>query len=253
MPKGVYRVYQDPNDKRDIVFEGVPKTSVSSDQSSFVDDVERTLALLRGVFPREDDSRFDRYFKGILLAAQRGLVGDSAVLTDGKNGLSRVKDEIARLEGPRLRNHYLEVLGLWSVVLAGVPLIFFIIFENRLPDWVREANWLPAYWLLWSASLVGTWISFAARNEPSEFENLHLLTQDWPEPIMRLCLSGIIAIAIGLFVSTKAIGISLGPLATWAFESQAKTALLLGFCVGIGDRVLVTKILNKIRAITKLR
>lgn len=249
MPKGAFRVYQEPDNPRDIRFEVCADATdrVPKDQSALRDEIDRSLVVLRMIFPQAHE-RFNDYFKQLLSLAQGGLVGESAQPEAAHQALIVLKDQITAQEGGRIKNKYMKELG-WKAILIGpVFLAVGFIFNS----FHQLGSVLNSFLFLWTGCMAGVWLSFGARKRDFKFEDLHVLEQDRLEPFVRLFFAGLLTVILGLLFSTKVVVITLGSVESWQFTQDTQLALLLGMLSGFSEQVLPTKVAAKASELLKI-
>jgi hypothetical protein len=92
------------------------------------------------------------------------------------------------------------------------------------------------FFLFAAGSCVGTWLSFASRRTVLTFESLATLEEDMMDPPIRVAFVMALTTVVGLLLSTKAVTLSFGSLATASLFSSGATALLIGLLLGIAER-----------------
>jgi len=242
MPKGAFKVYQEPNDPRDIRFEVCldPEERIPAEQSNLRDEIDITLLVLRMIFPQSDE-RFKNYFKQLLGLAQAGLVGDRAQPAAAHQALIVLRDQITAQEGGRIKNKYMKELG-WKALLIGpgLLLVYVVISLFHQLDGVFKS-----YLFLWAGCMAGVWLSFGARKRQLRFEDLHILEQDRMEPLVRLIFAGLLAVIFGLLFSSKMVVIKFGSVESWQFTEQMELALLFGILIGFSEQILPSTVGSK--------
>lgn len=89
--------------------------------------------------------------------------------------------------------------------------------------------------VIWFGAMVGTWVSFAARNKAIDFEQLSILETDRLEPTIRLIYIGICAIIFSLFLSSGIVALEVGGLSTANIANSISTQLVLGLLCGLTE------------------
>lgn len=240
MPPGRFRVYQDQQDPQDIHFETLPDADagpIPQDQLDLKDDVERTLTVLRAIFP-EGDVRFGGYFRQLLSLAQTGLVGEHANAIVGKQALSSLKNDITIREGGRIKNKYMRMLGIRALVL-GSPALAVALALHLLPG---RYDFLQNFLGLWAGCCAGVWLSFGTRKNVLQFEDLAIPEEDRMEPAVRLIFAGLLTIILGLAFSLDALNIEVGNASASKITEDFRLAVLVGALCGVGERMLSTRV-----------
>lgn len=223
MAQGAFIVFRDEKDPRDIHFKLASEGNapVPGDQLTLRDEIDKTLTVLRGIFP-PNDQRFEEYFRPLLSLAQAGLVGNAAQPELAQRALMTLKEQIVAREAGRIKNQYMKRLGLRAVML-GAPALALAVGLSFLASWLETAR---SFLVLWSGCMAGVWLSFGARKTVLKFEELHIPEEDRLEPIVRLCFGGLLTVIIGLLFSTKAVVITLGSVESWHFVKNSELAVV---------------------------
>lgn len=231
-----WTVEQDPKNSRDILFSELDKLPAPLDENSFREEIDKTLTVLRMLFPPGNE-RFPLYFEQLLSLAQVGLVNPGD-LTVARSALAQVKADVTATEAGNIKNQYMKQLGTKSVVI-GLPAL--AIAMNLLAFQLFPVEYATAL-LAWTGCMAGVWLSFGARKTTLGFDDLNILEQDRLEPVIRLIFAGLLTIIIYLLFDLGAIKVSLGTLATANIGHNGEVALLVGLLCGFSEQALATTV-----------
>lgn len=241
MPKGTFKVFRDTGNPRDINFQVAEGTaSVPEEQLALRDEIDRTLVVLRTIFP-EDDRRFESYFVPLLSLAQAGLVGDAAQPELALRALTQLQQQVVAREGGRIKNHYMKELGAKALIIGAPAIAIGLVLASPLLEQRALGNFL----VLWSGSMAGVWLSFGTRKGALQFYDLHIPEEDRLEPTVRLFFSGLITLVVGLLFSTRAVQVTVGSVQSWQFTDSSQLAFLIGVLCGVSEKVLPSNVASK--------
>lgn len=248
MGKGAFRVYRDPDNPRDIKFENVAgeEVSIPEDQLELRDEIDRTLTVLRMLFP-ENDKKFEEYFRPLLSLAQAGLVGNSAQPALAYRALLVLKNEIVDREGGQIKNQYMKKLGKYAIVISVPALLGAGVIHWQFSKLANIGNFL----LLWVGCMAGVWLSFGVRKTFLRFEELHIPEEDRLEPIIRLIFAGLLTVIIGLLFATKAVVINIGSVDSSQITTSPVVALLVGMLCGFSEKALPSTVARQASELLK--
>lgn len=231
----------------DIHFKVCKPQSATADQISLHADVEKTLTAIHGLFGgRRNNPRYEEVVEKLLMLSQLGLVGvrGEGNPTIARYALGRLQDEIAELDGARVKNDFLKKLGMWSVILsfpAWLVLAFFYYFQHDVADRIPLVNICA----LWSSNQIGTWISFATRKLDIGFFDLARIGEDQFEPPIRLFFTGVLSIIFALTIWAGLFSIQIGDFNASGWVSNPLVAVVLGALMGIAEKALPGSVRNK--------
>jgi hypothetical protein len=234
---GAFRVYQEPNNPRDIRFEvcSTEGAEIPSAQLNLRDAAQAALTVICIICP--DEARFREYFQHLLSLCQTGLVGDTANPDLAQRALDGLKQDITAREAGRIKNEYMKRLGYWAcggVLLLGV-------------GWLGLAKYGAGVWprdlaIFEIGAMMGVWLSFGTRKPVLKFEELHILEEDRLEPVVRLIFAGLLAGTVALLFYLHVITLTLGSLTTEQIASNPWAALLFGLLSGVSEKALSTNV-----------
>jgi hypothetical protein len=239
---GAFRVYQDPNNARDIFFE-LQVADVPREQLELRDRVAGALSVLRIIVTDKD--RFAEYFRSLLSLAQAGLVGATANPDLSLRALEELKLDVTAREAGRIKNQYMKNLGMWAL------LVFAILLAARIA--VHRCLWgngfIENLLVFEMGTMAGVWLSFGTRKPILSFDSLHILEEDRLEPIVRLLFTGLLAMIMALAFHLKVVTVTLGDLTTNQLSSDPWVAGFLGLLSGVGEKALSTKVTKQAAAL----
>ena len=257
--KGYFDV-QPLKDEKDIdfaVYSDTVEKDISIEQKQLRVEVEQTLIVLRGLFKNDDES-FNKYFDQLVSLAQAGLRGDkngdNATPIVASEGLTALKKDIMIQEAGKVKNKYLKSLGKASLIFISI-LIGLILFLN----WKAQDSNIFLTYLIWEnffimliGTIAGVWLSFGIRKVDLKFEELHIIDEDRFEPLIRILFVSLLAVIIGLLFSTEAVVVKIGTISTTMLNYDSKVALLLGSLLGLGEKMLASKVSEQANKILKM-
>jgi hypothetical protein len=233
---------------RDIIFEKLDKSGpVPADQLKFKAEVEDTLTTLQVIFPDKNwqsepskktpfQRRFEEYQSKLRSLAQVGLARD-ADPEAGRQALTTLQSEILRREGPRIKNAYMKKLGAWALAFAIVTAIAYLVVRNN-DNFSVLLSAFRNLLVVWTGTMIGTWLSFGLRRPTLAFTDLGALEADLVEPAIRLIFTGLIAITIALIFTGGMVNVVIGGLNSAALAAHGSTALLVGILLGVSEQAL---------------
>jgi hypothetical protein len=92
--------------------------------------------------------------------------------------------------------------------------------------------------LVWTGTMLGTWLSFGLRRPILAFIDLGALEADMVEPAIRLIFTGLIAITIAFIFTCGMVNVVIGGLNSAALFLHGSTALLIGILLGVSEQAL---------------
>lgn len=243
---GAFRVYQEPNDSRDIRFEVAlgSNGTVPHDQLELRDDCQAALTVIRIICP--DERRFREYFNHLLSLAQTGLVGETANPALAQRALDGLKQDITAREAGRIKNGYMKKLGFWALIgIVGLSILLVVFWFANVPIWPRSLTVFEI------GALLGVWLSFGTRKPVLKFEELHILEEDRLEPVVRLAFAGILAGTLALVFFLRVVNVKLGAVSTDQIATDQWAALLFGILSGVGEKALSTNVSHQAAILLK--
>jgi hypothetical protein len=234
---GAFRVYQEPNDARDIRFEVCLGSdgNIPQEQLELRDQCHAALTVVRIICP--DEKRFREYFDHLLGLAQAGLVGDTANPELAMRALEELKQDITAREAGRIKNAYMKKLGFWAAI--GVVMLA---ATWGLLRWIGVGVWPKNLAVFEIGTMLGVWLSFGTRKPTLKFEELHILEDDRLEPVVRIAFAGILAATLALIFYLHVVDVKLGALSTERIADNPWVALLIGILSGVGEKALSTNV-----------
>lgn len=250
MEKGAYIVSASKINEYDIEFAVKPEvTEVPEAQRSLHFEVEKTLTVLRTLFEK-DKAVLTAYFRQLLTLAQAGLVPDNAQPSISLKALEQLKYDIVHRVSGEIKNTYFKHLGLqaikvgqWPAYFAVFVKILFFYFSSSVE--LKNLNILSHFMIIWSACMLGVWLSFGARKTILTFDELTTIEEDRLEPVMRLLFAGCITLVFAVLFYTKAVEIKIGPVASADIKTDMFTSMIFGVFLGLSEQVLGKKITKK--------
>lgn len=250
MAKGICElIAPDPINPRGILFQVTQGSEdAPDDQLQLKSDVEQALTVISVICPEDTSgTKFNEYFEPLVSLARTGLQGNSANPKVARQALVALKNDVTTREGGRIKNQHMKTLGIWAIIIGGIPLI-----ASTPLQLFSVYPLIKSLLFLWSACMAGVWVSFGARKANFQFEDLHIPEQDRVLPAFRLIFAGILSIIIGLLLSTQAIAINVGGVTTADLQGKPEIAVLLGMVCGFLEQTLPSKVERQASSILRL-
>jgi hypothetical protein len=243
---GAFRVYQEPEDVRDIRFEICEDSNgeIPQAQLQLRDQCYAALTVIRIICPEE--RKFREYFNHLLSLAQAGLVGSTANPELAQRTLEGLKQDITAREAGRIKNGYMKKLGYYAalgVALCGIML--------AVLKWGQAGVWPQNLATFEIGTMLGVWLSFGTRKPVLKFEDLHVLEEDQLEPVVRLVFAGILAATVAIVFYLHVLNVTLGALSTDRIATDPWAALLFGILSGVGEKALSTNVSHQAAILLK--
>ncbi|GAC1416091.1 MAG: hypothetical protein NVSMB6_18480 [Burkholderiaceae bacterium] len=240
-----------PEDPTDLVF--TAQGSPMPQEVELKSDIENCVVVLKSLFPKWDKGDPDQrralsaYITKLFIVAQTGLERD-ADFKVATLDLLAFKNAVRLQEGPRVKNKYMKRLGVWAVALTLLGLLIYTGIETFVlyfPDTALASSPykdVAILFLLWSAAMVGSWLSFGIRRVDMTFEDLGRPEVDMVTPGLRLIFTGLLSLTLSLVFVTEMVQVSIGSLDTKNLLVDPFTAVLIGLFCGIGEQALTTTV-----------
>ena len=228
--QGFFIVAENKEEPFDIKCELHPtyaKNPLPHDQEDLYIEVEHASNIIKSLHNTSEAMK-RKYFKKLLSLAQAGLVGITAQPALAMKSLEKLKAEIVLIEGIRIKNDYMTVLGIKVAFLCMIVILVYVL-SLQIPD----VSSYRMYLLALIGAFVGTWISFGARNFHVEFEQLSMIEEDMMSPTIRLLYVGICSVILMLFLNTGTIIINLGEITPMGIKNSSEVQLLIGVLCGL--------------------
>lgn len=265
---GYFVIYQDDKDHLDITYQwisGKSNDAIPVKKEKLLEKIMTANTIIKSLYFSANDDKFNTdkknndkikamYFDKLLSLAQAGLTGALAHPDLATSALERLKVEITTVEGQRIKNTYMKELGVRAFLSSLFALMLFFItstaiFPNQAtladlllkkPDsiFLFQNDFLAVIsmcGIIWIGAMLGTWVSFAARNPTIDFERLSILEADRLEPTIRLIYIGICAIIFALFLSSGIIALEVGGLSTADIAGSISTQFVIGLLCGLTE------------------
>jgi hypothetical protein len=92
--------------------------------------------------------------------------------------------------------------------------------------------------VLWTGTMIGTWLSFGLRRPKVSFKDLGAIEDDMVEPAIRLVFTGLIALTIAFIFICKMVNVNVGGLSSADLFAHGSSALLIGMLLGVSEQAL---------------
>ncbi|MEA2874227.1 MAG: hypothetical protein QOH67_4203 [Hyphomicrobiales bacterium] len=184
----------------------------------------------------QDQRRFQEYQLKLWSLAQVGLQGEASPDT-ARLALTALQNEILRQEGPRIKNTYMTRLGLFAFAFAAAAAIAYLAIRNN-DGFSVQLFAMKNLFLLWTGTMIGTWLSFGIRKPVITLADLGGLESDMVEPPLRLLFTGLIAITFGFIFMSGMVNVKIGTLDTVQLLNHGSIALAIGMLFGVSEQLL---------------
>lgn len=220
-------------------FEDIPEC-----QQELYADIEEVSNVLNSL-QHTDIFTKRRYFDKLLSLSRAGLTGKTAQPGLAKKSLSKLKEEVTLSEGQRIKSSYMARLGIFALIL----LILSFVSWTALSDLFENLYSLRMYLIVWSGSIVGTWISFGARKFSIEFKQLGALEEDRMNIYIRTVYVGVCSLVFVLLLNSDIINIDIGTISSKQISEEVELQAILGVLCGLIESKLGVNIYNKAKTI----
>jgi hypothetical protein len=230
---------------RDIMFElaDVAITSVPKEQGALKFEAEKTLHVLRNLFPPADEIKFRPYFKELLGLCQYGLVGATAQPVQAMDTLRNLQSQIFDNEKGRAISAYMSNTirsqGIWFAAV----LVFVIgcgVAAHMWLSWPYEQR-LPLLGIL-PGLFVGIIFSSFMRCRTITFFDLHAIEADRFTPGLKLAFAISTILLAGAFLKAELIEIKIGKAQLSLFDKDWLSAFVFGAVVGVAQEAVIARI-----------
>ncbi len=254
MEKGAYIIHANPDIRYDIRFAIKPEVvEVPQNQQKLQLEIEKTLVVVRKLFA-DDEAEMQNYFTQLLTLAQAGMVPDNAQPIISLNALQQLKSEIIEKKSGEVKNAYFRLLGMQAIKIGAGPVVIALVIKGLNYFYpghhvLQQLSIFSNFLYLWSASLVGVWISFATRKPVLTFEELITIEEDRLEPSLRLILVGIISMVFALLFYKEAITMTFGPVSSKNISTDAFIAMIFGISLGLSEKIIGSNLTKRANAV----
>jgi hypothetical protein len=238
---------------REIVFGRLRGTTeVPAEQLELKGAIEETLTILQVIFPEQtrpsvveqlfgnpsapQAKRFDAYRFKLFSLARVGLERDADPKT-AMQALNSLRAEILAQEGPRVKNGYMKRLGAWATASSLISAILYLVIRNNA-DFSVLGTAFRNVLVLWTGTMIGTWLSFGIRRNILTLRDLSNLEADMVEPAIRLIFTGLIAVTIAFIFMQGMVNVTVGQLNSANLFGHGSTAFLIGILLGVSEQAL---------------
>jgi len=226
-----------------IVFANSGKlTEIPSDQAKLVQLVADFETTLKVLFPAKAE-KYRAYFERLLSNAQGGLVGQHPLTALATTAVEGMKVELATREGKGIKTKYLVELG-WMALVSAMGAAALWLFATYCQILAAEMSALKPYFVVWTGSMIGLWISYAVRRTAINYDELSVMDRRTTEAAIRVVFVGLVSTVFALFLSTGIMEFAIGDFKFHDFKSGAETAGLLGLLAGFSEQTLPSKLME---------
>ncbi len=121
--------------------------------------------------------------------------------------------------------------------MGGISTAIYLIMRNN-PEVSKLIYAFRNFFILWTGTMIGTWLSFGIRRAKITFKDLGAMEDDMVEPAIRLIFTGLIAVTIGVVFICGMVTVSVGSLSSQQLLDQGRSALLIGMLLGVSELAL---------------
>lgn len=249
--KGCFIVYPNPDEDFDIKCDLKSKDiTVPDDQQNLYVEIEYVCTIIKSLHNTHDSIK-RKYFNKLLSLSRAGLVGieGNCETTLAFKSLKQLKEEMIINEGQRIKNEYMKLLGKRILILTISILIGYLIFISIFNLNNIISNYLAMYSITFVCSLIGTWISFGARNLSISFKQLSVIEDDMMNQWIRLLYIGICSVILITFLTTDIIKINIGTISSSNIKESFEIQASIGFICGLIESKLGLNIYKKVENI----
>ena len=238
---GHFLVLENESEEFDIRFQvhSVMTDPIPKEQKELYVEAESACNIIKSLVNTDKEIK-KKYFKKLLSLCQVGLSAQPAQTDTAKLALIKLKEEVVLVEGKRIKNYYMKILGLDAIIiglLASIVLGICFYFSK----W----TWCPSTLCIIWGSLAGTWVSFGARKFEIQFEDLAALEKDKMSPFIRLIYIAVAALIFALLMNVGLVDIKIGNVDTSMAFTDVKPALVIGILCGLVESKIGIQVYNK--------
>lgn len=241
------RITENENEEFDLYFErahGKDPTEMSLIDEELYKDLEYTATIIKSLkHTKKETKRI--YFNKLLSLARVGFLGVSPQPKLAQTSLDLVKQEILLVEGHRIKNRYMKLLGLGAFVSILACWIVYGVFSS-----ITNITPLIGYFYVWSGAMAGIWISFGARKITFQLDDLSVLEKDNMNIYIRLPYIGLCALIFFLLLNSNIFSFDIGETSSEAITGRTEFQLLVGVIAGLLESKLGSSIYEKIQGLT---
>ncbi len=239
------------------------------EQQKLKNRIETTLSALKLIYNVEttDPKRqarnrasFDEAFDKLFALTSLGLGQEHSKTEIADAALTSLQAEIVDREGGRVKNEYLEKLGIPALLAALVFSLIFLAYQyipqcaahfsfcgDTKYDFLfpEELHKFRHIFLVLAGCMGGTWASFAIRKVALTFYDLAIIEQDRIAPYMRLIFTGVLTTILTLIVTTGLVDIVIGGFKASSLLTSGAVAVLVGAFAGLSEQALPAAIAQR--------
>lgn len=243
--KGHFLVCKNPDEELDISFQvnEALKDDIPEDQQELYLNAEATCNIIKSLEKTEEATK-KKYIEKLVSLSQVGLVADPAQTKTAKLALEKLQEEIVLVEGKRIKNKYMQILGADALCIGAVVSI-----AAGIAYYNTKQIWVSCIWAVIIGALAGTWVSFGARKLEIEFKDLSSLEKDKMGPIVRLIYISVTALIFTIFMNVGLFEIKIGNLDTSNAFNDIKSAIVIGLISGLIESKIGVSVYKKASSI----
>jgi hypothetical protein len=218
--------------------------SVPKEQGILKFEAERTLHVLRNLFPPQDDTKFRPYFMELVGLCQYGLVGPTAQPSQAMDTLKNLQSQIFDNEKGRAISTFMvktvKSQSLWfGIILAAMAICGFAL--SSYVSWFSFERCLPLLCIP-PGLFVGLIFSSFVRCRAITFFDLHAIDADRFTPGLKFAFAITVVLLAGVFLKAELFEIKIGKAQLSLFDKDWLSAFVFGAVVGVAQEAIIARI-----------
>lgn len=239
--EGHFLVAENEDEEFDISFQvnSTMTDDIPKNQQELYVKAESACNIIKAL-EHTDKQIKKKYFDKLLSLSRVGLVANPAQTETAEFALMKLKEEIVLVEGRRIKNHYMKLLGLDALIIGMIAsMVAEVCFY--FTGW----SWCISALCIIIGALAGTWVSFGARKFEIEFEDIASLENDKMTPVIRLIYIAITALIFALLMNVGLIDVKVGNVDISKAFTSIKPALVIGILCGLVESKIGIQVYKK--------
>jgi hypothetical protein len=219
-------------------------TSVPKEQGMLKHEAEKTLHVLRNLFPPEDEEKFRGYFRELLSLCQYGLVGPTAQPVQAVDTLRNLQNQIFDNEkGRSISRYMLNIIksqSIWfgGILIGGIGCIFAAHYWLGGPSYERYTPLLCILLGLFTGLIFSSFM----RCRTITFFDLHAIEADRFTPGLKLAFAISTITLAAVFLKAELFEIKIGKAQLSLFDRDWLSAFVFGAVVGVAQEAVIARI-----------
>lgn len=236
-----------PTEEFDIKFEQSPDSTIedmSELEKELYKSIEETTNTIKSLKHTKKETK-EKYFGKLLSLARAGFLSDSPNPLLAQTSLEVLKKEMLLVEGARIKNRYMFLLGVGALASSLISWILYLLLSISF-----DLTAIQKYFVVWSGAMVGTWISFGARKFTIELDDLSILEKDNMSIFTRLPYIGFCSLIFLLFLESNIFSFQIGNISSEQIKNIIEFQLLIGIIAGLLESKLGVNLYEKVQNLT---